>query len=65
MPDDKGIYERNVHTKTLFAVEIADDGGYFAVRDTSPMFCVKGDSIAYVCTQAIAVLDAYKALKER
>lgn len=46
-------------TKTLFSVEICDDGSYFAVSSAEPLFCIHGNTIQEVVESAVKALNFY------
>ncbi|MBD99760.1 MAG: hypothetical protein CMO34_07975 [Verrucomicrobia bacterium] len=49
----------------LFAIHIDEEGSYFAVREESPMFCLRGTSIQECTEMAEKAFEAIKLLKER
>lgn len=58
------IYEQGVNTLHLFSIEINEDGGYFAVRNEPPRFCVEGKTILEVALKADKIFEWYKKLTQ-
>jgi len=58
------ILEQGVNTKTVFQIEICEDGSYLAVRNGSPMFCLSASSIEEAAREGKEALDSYKKLKD-
>lgn len=59
------ILELGEHTKTLFQIELSENGTYLAVRTESPLFCLHGDSVEDACLKAVEALEFYKELKHK
>ena len=59
------ILEIGKDTRQLFEIHILDDGKYAAIRETSPIFFLTGDTIREATEKAIGALESYRSFKEK